>query len=210
MNCPQCQTPAVAEAVFCHHCGRALGDIAGDLSAKQRFAAALARGGDDGDPPEQLLWQGRFSPRAMFGAWAGAAVLSLAVVIGAAAAGADGAGWLAGLTLLAVVWLGLLGLMFYRQLNVHYYLTSQRVLHERGLLWREIDRIEAIDIDDVAFLQGPIERMFGVGKIRLRSSDVTTPEFEMLGIDDVRNVATMIDEVRRQERRRRGLHIEAI
>ena len=35
-------------------------------------------------------------------------------------------------------------------------------------------------------------------------------EIELPGIDNVRNVASLIDETRRQERRRRGLHVESI
>jgi membrane protein YdbS with pleckstrin-like domain len=83
-------------------------------------------------------------------------------------------------------------------------------MHERGLLWRRQDRIETIDIDDVAVEQGPIARMLGVGTVRLTSSDRSTPEFLLAGIEDVRNVATMIDNARRTERRKRGLHIESI
>ena len=210
MKCRQCNAEAVPEAVFCHQCGRPVGDLAGDLNAKQRFAAALSQGGADDDDPEEVLWQGRYSPRAMLGSWAAAGVLTLAVLIGGAVVGMSGTAWSIAIGLVLLGWLALVGLLFYRQLSIHYFLTTQRLLHEHGLLWREMDRIEAIDIDDVSYMQGPVQRMFGIGRIRITSSDATTPEFDILGIDDVRNVAAMIDEVRRQERRRRGIHIESV
>ncbi|MBX3426492.1 MAG: PH domain-containing protein [Pirellulales bacterium] len=209
MTCKQCQATTPDDAAFCHKCGAALGNLAADLTARQRFGMALARG-DGGDEPEKILWQGRFSKRAMIGSWISAGVFTLALLALAVAAGFSGKAWLVTTGALAATWLGLLILLLYRQVSVHYYLTNQRILHERGLLWREIDRIEAIDVDDVSFTQGPVERLLGIGTVRIRSSDVSTPTFEIAGIEDVRNLATMIDEVRRAERRRRGLHIESV
>ncbi len=65
-------------------------------------------------------------------------------------------------------------------------------------------------MDDVTFVQGIIQRMLSVGTIRVSSSDRTHPELVLLGIDNVEKVADLIDDARRKERRRRGLHIEAI
>ena len=112
--------------------------------------------------------------------------------------------------MIVLVWIGLVLRLLYLQLSLHYYLTSQRFIHERGLLWRDVDRIETIDIDDVAVKQGPVERMLGIGSILLRSSDASTPEYNIQGIEDVRRVATLIDEARRKERRRRGMYIESV
>jgi membrane protein YdbS with pleckstrin-like domain len=99
---------------------------------------------------------------------------------------------------------------WYRRLSVHYRLTTQRFVHERGLLWRTVDRVELIDVDDVTYRQGPVERALGVGTIMMVSSDRTSPELRLSGIDDIRRVADMIDDARRKERRSRGLHIESV
>jgi hypothetical protein len=72
------------------------------------------------------------------------------------------------------------------------------------------DRIEVIDIDDVTYEQGLVQRMLGVGTIRIASSDRTHPELVLSGIDGVQQVADTIDDIRRKERRKRGLHIESI
>ena len=84
------------------------------------------------------------------------------------------------------------------------------MIHKRGILRRVTDRIELIDIDDVTFAQGIVERMLGVGTITVTSSDRTHPKFDMPGIDSVNKIAGEIDDLRRDERRRRGLHIESI
>ena len=81
----------------------------------------------------------------------------------------------------------------------------------RSTAWsRTSDRVEVIDIDDVTVHQGFIERMLGVGTIRIASSDRTDPELVLPGVDQVRAVADVIDNTRRAERQRRGLHIESI
>lgn len=218
MHCTQCGADAAEQAVFCHRCGANLasGKLADEAAhpestPKQRFAAPLkSRDAEGDDDAEEMLWQGQYSKLAMVGAWIAAGAITVGVLIAGVVANFSGTAWLIALGGALLVWAVLLLRLLYRQLSIHYYLTNQRFIHESGLLWREIDRIEAIDIDDVTFHQGPIERMLGVGTVRLLSSDQSTPEYDLIGIEDVRNVATMIDEVRRQERRKRGLHIEAV
>ena len=55
-----------------------------------------------------------------------------------------------------------------------------------------------------------IERFFKLGTIRIVSSDRTDPQLDLKGIDDVQQVSSVLDDARRKERRRRGLHIEQI
>jgi membrane protein YdbS with pleckstrin-like domain len=97
----------------------------------------------------------------------------------------------------------------YRRLSVHYELTTQRFIHSRGILVRTVDRIDVIDIDDVSYVQGIIQRTLGVGKIQLQSKDRSHPSLLLAGIDQVERVSGMIDDVRRKERRKRSLHIDA-
>ena len=101
-------------------------------------------------------------------------------------------------------------LLAYRKLNVNYELTTQRFVHRSGILRRITDRIEAIDMDDVSFEQGIIERLLNVGTIRVISSDRSHPELVLCGIEDVARIAKLIDDTRHKERLRRGLHIEAV
>ena len=101
-------------------------------------------------------------------------------------------------------------LVFYRKLNVDYQLTTQRFVHQTGILRRVTNRIEAIDIDDVSYEQGIFERVVNVGAICIISSDRSHPELILRGIDQVGDVAKLIDITRHKERLQRGLHIEAV
>jgi membrane protein YdbS with pleckstrin-like domain len=225
MNCPHCAKEVASDTVFCGHCG-------GKLDGEQVPTPPLVEPRRHGPPPltendprtqfvaavdekqaaaaahsEDEVWSGSYSKKAMLGFWIGGSVLSVALPIAAAMLGLGSAGWTWLMIAILLMWVLLIGGYFYRRLGVHYTLTTQRFLHETGLLWRRTDRIELIDIDDVTFKQGPIERMMKIGTIHIVSSDKTDPEIDLPGIDDVKRVAGLIDDLRRQERRRRGLHI---
>ena len=184
-----------------------------ELTPKEKMQQAVdSRRVDDDDDVEEDLWQGGYCSKAMFGNWILAAVVTVGVLVAILAFGWWDKGWL-WLTWLCgslLLWGYFGGLYLYRHWTVKYELTTQRFIHESGLLKRLIDRIEVIDIDDVAFVQGPIERIVGVGTIKITSSDRSHPELSLRGIENVRTVAGLLDDVRRKERRRRGLHIEAI
>lgn len=223
MQCPQCSEEVDSRSVYCDKCGARIdgGDRPATPGApgleepvsegRERFVKAVSAP-QNAPAPEEHLWEGSYSKMAMIGSWASAAaatlglptVLFLVGVLTTAAAW----GWL--LLALLLMWLALVLLYFYRRFSVHYVLTTQRFIHESGLLWRTIDRVELVDIDDVTFTQDPVQRAFGVGRIKIDSSDTSTPELKLPGIDRVRYVADLIDDARRKERRRRGLHIEAV
>lgn len=161
--------------------------------------------------PEEELWEGGYSAKAMVGTWILLAIFSVATLI--LRFFVAFLGFLTvpiSLGVIILIWL--VGAVIYglRRFGVHYELTSQRFIHQTGILTRDTDRIEVIDIDDVSFTQGPVQRVFGVGRITITSSDRSHPLLHMIGIADVKSVAGLIDDVRRKERRRRSLHIEAI
>lgn len=139
----------------------------------------------------------------MYGTWLLGGLITIGLIAATFALPPVGLG-------IPVLWI-LLGCAYaYKKLSVHYELTTQRFIHKSGILKRVTDRIEVIDIDDVTYEQGIIQRMLGVGTIKISSSDRTHPELVLSGIDGVVNVADTIDDVRRKERRKRGLHIESI
>lgn len=179
-------------------------------SAIERFRAAAGAGASDDLNHEEVLWEGSYSGKAMFGSW----LLALLVTIGGAIAALmlleSALAWTVILAAVVVIWGGLGFSLLYRKWNAWYQLTSQRLVHKHGIVRRVTDRIEAIDIDDVTYSQGIVQRLLGVGNIRITSSDRTHPELNLIGIDRVDAVADLIDDVRRRERRQRGLHIESI
>lgn len=177
---------------------------------RERFQQAAAAKQADGDDPEDDLWEGSYSHLAMVGCWIGGGVVTLFALVIGLMAGLPSGAWLGLMGGVVLLWIGLAAWYGYRRLSVHYRLSTQRLVHESGLLWRTVDRVELIDIDDVTYRQGPIERLLGVGTILVSSSDRTTPELELPGIAEVGVVSDTIDDARRKERRSRGLHIEAV
>jgi membrane protein YdbS with pleckstrin-like domain len=222
MRCPECNVETPDAAAYCPTCGRRLGEAAEasddgspidspPATATERFAAAAGLPNDRCRfVPEEDVWRGGYSPRAMIGHWIAAGCVTLAVPLAVWIAWNTALGWRIGLAVVAVLWAALLMTLTVRRLSVHYHVTNHRLFHEHGLLHRVTDRIELIDIDDITVAQGLIERFTGVGSILITSSDRTTPQLWLRGIDRVRQVANTIDNARRHERLRRGLHIEQV
>lgn len=174
-------------------------------------AAAEKMGAAASSSAERQLWQGGYSAKAMYGTWvlSGLATIAVLVLLGLFA-GQQQTAWMIGGAAILIWWCFVIGLYIYRRLGMHYELTTQRFVHQTGVLLRRTDRIEVIDIDDVSYTQGIIQRMLGVGTITITGSDRTHPKLDLKGIDKVPEIASLIDDVRREERRRRSLHIEAI
>ena len=240
MKCEGCGADVVAEAVYCQSCGARLdlqegtassvaqqqaGPVSADVWPVQDSPAAaetprspvekvkdmMARPTATDDDVEAELWEGRYSPRDMVGAaalWGLISVLLVALVVWLLRG--QPIAWGILLVVLLLLWGYHFVVLLYRRASVRYRLTSQRFFHEKGILRRVTDRIEVIDMDDIAFEQTLIGRLLGVGTITIISSDRSHPSLPVRGIEDVKRVAGMMDDARRKERLRRGLHIEAI
>jgi len=161
---------------------------------------------------EAQLWEGGYSAKAMYGMWLLGLVLTAAgiLVVALTALSTNRTAWLALAGGVAALWLLLIGVYFYRKLSRWYVLTTQRLKHRDGILFRKLNRVELIDIDDVSYNQGPIQTLLGVGNLIVKSSDVSHPMLVLTGIADVRRVSELVDNARREERRRRSVHIESV
>ncbi len=235
MRCSSCGAAVVPEAVFCHRCGWRIEatentsasfaketDSAsaggGEKSASSagsngyNVADAIRAAAAERQPaePEQELWRGGYSGKAMLGGWVLSGLIDVVLLVFGIYWGFSAKGWLILLLLMALPWLYHAVLLGYRRLGVRYVLTTQCFLHETGILWRVTNCIETIDIDDITFSQGPLERLMGVGTIRIVSSDRSHPELLLPGIAEVKDVANKFDTIRRTERRRHSLHLEQI
>jgi membrane protein YdbS with pleckstrin-like domain len=181
-----------------------------ELSPRERFQQSVAsrQAGIGEADIEQSLWEGNYSPLAMLGYAASLAIASVALLVVSIIYGIPTIG--ISLAIIAGAWV-VLGMIYAaRRFGIHYELTTQRFIHQTGLLSRRTDRIEVIDIDDVSFFQGPVQRILGIGTIDIASSDRSHPVLKMPGIADVKQVAGLIDDVRRKERKRRSLHIQTM
>jgi uncharacterized membrane protein YdbT with pleckstrin-like domain len=192
------------------HAAQSPGRGSEELSPRDRFQQSVAsRQTVSGDPDtEQTLWEGNYSPMAMLGYAVSLAIASIALVVVAVIY--EVPTLTISLLIIAVAWLILGAIYAARRFGIHYELTTQRFIHQKGLLSRRTDRIEVIDIDDVSFFQGPVQRILGIGTIDIASSDQSHPHLKMPGIADVKVVAGLIDDVRRKERKSRSLHIQTM
>lgn len=157
---------------------------------------------------EQSLWQGGYSAKAMLGTWIIVGLLSIALLAVAILYAVPQ--WPIAVGIIVGLWVLVACVYAYRRLGYHYELTTQRFIHQVGVLSRRTDRIEVIDIDDVSFSQGPVQRILGIGTIDITGSDRTHPHLVMRGIANVKDVAGLIDDTRRKERKRRSLHIQSM
>ncbi len=208
MKCAACGTELPANAEFCQHCGRPVHEAATHEPASVAQRAGLAPR-QIADVPEEVLWEGGYSPRAMLGTWIAAAVASVGLLIFATLAQSSG-NWLFALLAIAVLWIGLGLHLGYKRMAISYRLTNQRFFHERGILRRVTNRIEVIDVDDIELSQGLVERMVGVGRLKIVSSDETNRELVVDGIADVQKVFSLLDSARRAERLRRGVSVQSV
>lgn len=209
MHCPACGATVMEEAKFCHQCGQALSGLAasGEQPPAEPPRAPAAPQTETVLPGDDELWSGSFSPRAMIGAWVGAAAFTIAALIVLMFFGQDMLWWLIGLGVVVAVWLWQFVSLILKRLDVRYRLTAQRFIYEKGIFRRVMDRIELFDIDDITVEQGLVERLIGIGTIRVSSTDRTQPELRMKGIENVKEVASLFDDARLKERRRRGVQI---
>lgn len=240
MNCPSCGVEVMEGSLFCHQCGAKLSQPQGtpdsnSLGAAQSGESVELESSQAGQaegifpglssesaglgqavlrptpapPEEQELWKGGYSGRDMYETWVLYALITLGLLVICLWARTSWVSW-ASVILVILMWFYGMLVLAYRKLSVAYRLTNRRFFHEKGILRRVTDRIELIDIDDITVEQSIIDRLVGVGTLKITSSDRTHPELILPGIKDARQVADLIDNARLQERRRRGIHIETV
>lgn len=228
MQCPECGVDVVEGAAFCHQCGASMAPADPDAapqetaasdepapapaaapqpSPRERFTEGRR---DDGDVPEEELWRGTYCGKAMIGWWVIGVLASIVLVVGGIYFWSTWYVGIISICLIPILWIYVYLLMFFRQMDVRYRLTTHRFFHESGILRRKQDLIEVIDIDDITCDQSLLERFVGVGSIHISSSDKTHPELTIYGIADAKQVSEIMERARHDERRRRGLHIEHI
>ena len=92
-----------------------------------------------------------------------------------------------------------------------YTLTDQRLKFTRGVLTRTTEDLELYRVRDTRFEQGFFERVLGLGRIRLFTTDETSPEIVLPYIADAESVRERIRglvEARRDAKRVRYLDAE--
>lgn len=201
MQCRQCSAELPEGSAFCNRCGAPQGD-ARPATAPAAVPEAAAKG-SRALPPEEPLWNGRYSLRAAAHLWI-LSVAWIALVVWIYLRYVETSSKKLNLTVAAVallpgVWALLLAL--YRKATLRYRLTNHRLFTERGLIGRDHDEIELIRVDDVAVHQNVLQRVFDVGTVTIVSTDPSSPRLLMEGIQSPLSVK---EEIRNQVRARRS------
>jgi len=156
------------------------------------------------------LWAGRYAFKGMIDRLVLSAVITIAMILALGWWPWARKGWPVALAILVLLWAYQFGVYIGRRLGHRYRLTPQTFFHERGILVKSTSPIEIIRIDDITLKQTLLERLVGVGTIRILSNDTTDPLLVMKGIAEVRRAFDTIDQARRAERRRRAVRINAV
>jgi hypothetical protein len=89
------------------------------------------------------------------------------------------------------------------RLTVRYKLTNERLIITRGFISKSVEELELYRVNDVSMKQSITERMFGLGDVRLETTDASTPEPQIKDIKDPERVKDMVRQAARAERQRR-------
>ena len=162
---------------------------------------------------ERDLWVGRTDWRHFSGRLAVFAVgnLLLGILIGWATTSVE---WLTfwpsfGVVVLVLVVSGvvIVGPVVLTVIGSRYRVTTERLFVERGILSQTIDQMELIRIDDVRLHRTLLDRIFGLGTVKVLSTDATDKEIVIEGISQPEKVAEVMRD-RMRKMRKKSLFIE--
>lgn len=93
--------------------------------------------------------------------------------------------------------------------SASYRLYPDRLEIERGILSRSIENLELFRVRDVSLRQGLFGRMAGFGDVLLHSTDASSPEIAIRGIDEPREFYQQVRQLASDSRaRNRTLLVE--
>ena len=177
-------------------------------TAAERMRGQTVGGTGKVDTPQDTLWKGGYSGKAMVGPWFLCLIVTIVILAVAIKFASGGTWWGIALGILGICWVVPTLRYLYRKLSVRYELTNHRFVHQTGIIIRTTDRIELVDITDIKYTQSIVDRMFGVGTITIYSKDASHGTLPLPGIEDVKSVYTKMEEARREEQLRREVHLE--
>ena len=111
--------------------------------------------------------------------------------------------------LLAILTLGIsVFVQWVRTKSIHYKITSQRIVIERGMFGKRMEQIDLYRVVDYVVDRPFSQRIMGTGNLILEAMDKTTPEIEIRGIKT--DVVALYERLRfatEQEKRKRGVRV---
>jgi membrane protein YdbS with pleckstrin-like domain len=76
-----------------------------------------------------------------------------------------------------------------------YLLTDERLLETTGLIFKDTEALELYRVKDIRIQQPPLQRLFGRGTVVLVTSDRSTPNINLSGIQEPDAVAALLREL---------------
>lgn len=109
--------------------------------------------------------------------------------------------------------IGILVLMvafYYLNLSSHrFYVYGNRIETETGMFSKKTDQMELFRIQDIALQQNIVQRVLGIGTIKIKSNDQSSPELEMYLIPQAKQVFKYIQEqIPKSDQARNAIHVE--
>jgi hypothetical protein len=104
-----------------------------------------------------------------------------------------------------VLWTGRpsIPLSWAARITTRYKLTNERLIITRGFIGKNVEELELYRVNDVSMKQSMMARVFGLGDVRLETTDATTPEPQMKDIKNPERVKDLVRQAARAERQRR-------
>ncbi len=88
-----------------------------------------------------------------------------------------------------------------------YEITTERIKVTKGILSRRTDELELYRVKDTSLIEPFMLRMFGVGNIQAITNDSGTPQLELKGIADAKNIREKLRESIEECRVRKGARV---
>lgn len=83
-----------------------------------------------------------------------------------------------------------------------YTLYADRFMVDYGILFRRQEELRLYRIKDIRMIQGPFQRLVGVGNIRIITGDASTPRYTLTGVKKPQDFLRMFSHLIECERSR--------
>jgi uncharacterized membrane protein YdbT with pleckstrin-like domain len=203
-----------AEAIKCRFCGEMLETPAGGRLAGAEHARQAPFGHAVGTDTE-VLFEGHASRVALVGPTVGMVFwLTVALLIGAVGSAASHGSDVEGFPGLVALAVGAAALLFWAikwiELKSRMFrITNDRVEFEHGIFSKSVHNMDMWRVQDIAFNQSLLQRMLGLGRVLILSSDKDTPVVNIGPIYNARQLYNKLKKAQLAADRRRGVvHFE--